>query len=512
MKGKFKQISLVAAIGLLALSACNGGSSKNGEDDYDVTVTFWHTFGKNIQDSLDSIIEDFEALVLKNDGLKVHIDHQYKGGYDDILSNVQQGLPVANTPTIAVAYPDHVADYINRESYQGQYVVNLDQYINDSKVGFGKESWLGDQDGIDDFIGAYIEEGQQFVQEGTYLIPLMKSTEVMFYNKDVVEPLLDDMRQLPDTSPYHISFTGTYADYLGSISWDELMLIGEYSIAKNEDGEYLWNSNYVPSTRTAEDFYPVFYDSDSNLFITKMMQNEIPYSSVNQETNVGSIDFETGQARTDAEAMVTALKEQYDKGVLTTKGCLGEYGSNYFIDAKCLFSIGSSGGTGYQLPSGGSFDVGVCNVPADNNNPVYVCQGPSLVMLRNSGLSEEENDMRNLYAWKFMKYLTNPDVNVMLCTYGSEGYSPVRESAYYTDAYLDYLEWGEVYADTAKVVTELGNKYFTTAVFPGSATLRDQVGGIVTTVLKQGEDVTETFDAAINQTKLSMNGTSSEEE
>ncbi|MCD8204409.1 MAG: extracellular solute-binding protein [Coprobacillus sp.] len=510
MKGKFKQISLVMVISLLAVTACDGSSDDSKKDDRgdpDVTVTFWHTFGKTIQDTLDRKIEDFEDLVWENEGLNVEIVQSYRGGYDDVLSNVLQGFSAGNVPTIAVAYPDHVADYLNMEENPGDYVVNLDKYINDSKVGFGKEKWLGDEYGIDDFISAYIEEGQQFVYEGTYLIPLMKSTEVMFYNIDIVEPLLQSMTSLSEDSEYHISLEGqTINQYLSSISWDELMKIGEYSIATDENGDYIWNDNNAPSKRNDEDtsFYPVFYDSDSNLFITKMLQNEIPYSSVNQETNVGSIDFETGDARTAAEAMVEELKDEYDAGVLTTKGCLGEYGSNYFIDEQAIFSIGSSGGTGYQLPSSDSFKVGVCSVPADNNNPLYVCQGPSLTVLRNPSLTDDENDMRNLYAWKFIKYLTNADVNVELCTYGSEGYSPVRESAYVTDEYQDYLLWGEEYADTARVVTDLGNSYFTTAVFPGSATLRDQVGGIVTEVLLGHSEISSAFTNAINQTKLSM--------
>ncbi len=494
---KSKTIALTAVVALLGISALTGC----GEKSEGITVVFWHTFGKTIQDTLDRKIEEFEKLVLENDGVKVHIDHNYRGGYDDILSNITQGFGAGNVPTMAVAYPDHVADYINMQPSDGAYVVNLDKYVYDSEIGFGKEKWLGDTvTGTDDFIPAYYEEGQSFVLEGTYTLPLMKSTEVMFYNMDIVDPLLDDMSELDETSEYYIPGIKERSDnskFLSSISWDELMIIGDYFL--NE-----WQSSYKPTDLT--NFYPVFYDSDGNLFITKMMQNEIPYSSVNYTTGKGTIDFETGEARTAAEEMVTKLNEYHEKGVLTTKGAIGEYGSNYFVDGKALFSIGSSGGTGYQLPTSDAFEVGVCMVPADNNNPLYVCQGPDLVMLRNPGLSDKENDERNLYAWKFMKYLTNPDVNVELCTYGSEGYSPVRQSAYTTDEYMEYLEWGEQYADTAKVVlNDIGTKYFTTAVFPGSATLRDQVGGIITNVLTGNEEsVTSAFDVAINQSHLAM--------
>ncbi|MCD8195411.1 MAG: hypothetical protein LUD22_03865 [Coprobacillus sp.] len=499
MKGKFNKITSVALISLLALAGCGG--SKTDEDV--IQVTFWHTFGKTIQDNLQKHIDNFEQLVLENEGVKVEITQVYKGGYDDILSNILQGFSAANVPTIAVAYPDHVADYLNMAS---DYVVNFDDYMYDSEVGFGAEKWLGDKYGIDDFVSAYIEEGQQFVQEGTYVVPLMKSTEVMFYNEDLVEPLLSEIESLDASSPYYMERTRvttqlTTQQYLSSISWDELMTIGGYASAKDDDDNYIWTSH--PS----QDIYPVYYDSDGNLFITKMFQNEIPYSSVDTQTGVGSIDFETGDARTAAEAMVQELKDVADKDILVTKGSTGEYGSNYFVDEQAIFSIASSGGTGYQLPTSDTFKVGVCSVPYDNDNPLYVCQGPSLCLLRNPGYSDEVNDQRDLYGWKFIKYLTNTDVNVELCTYGSEGYSPVRNSCYVTDDYLDYLEWGEEYADTAKVVAyDIGDNYFTSAVFPGSATLRDQVGGIITEVLLDHASISDAFDTAINQAKLDMQG------
>ncbi len=501
MKGKFNKLTSVALISLLALAGCGG--SKDDEDV--IQVTFWHTFGKTIQDNLQKHIDNFEQLVYENEGVKVEVTQVYKGGYDDILSNVLQGFSAANVPTIAVAYPDHVADYLNLAA---EDVVNFDTYINDPDVGFGTEKWLGDKYGLDDFIPAYIEEGQQFVQEGTYVIPLMKSTEVMFYNANLVEPLLTEIEALTEESDYYMDYTRatsglTTQQYLSSISWDQLMQIGRYACAVDADGSYIWQSR--PTTEKT--IYPVYYDSDSNLFITKMMQRDIPYSSVDQTTGIGSIDFESGDARKAAEAMVKELKDAYDEGILTTKGAIGEYGSNYFVDEQALFSVASSGGTGYQLPTSDTFSVGVCSVPYDNNNPLYVCQGPSLCLLKNPGYSDSVNEARDLYAWKFIKYLTNDDINVELCTYGSEGYTPVRNSCYLTDEYLDYLEWGEEYADTAKVVVnDIGDHYFTSAVFPGSATLRDQVGGIITEVLLNHNSIEGAFDLAINQTKLDMQG------
>ncbi len=489
MKINLKNLSALALVALTTLAGCGGDNStsestSDGGTTKSVTVTMWHTFGQGIVDTLEDLIDEFEALVLENEGVEVTINLTYKGSYDDIEYNIEQGFAAGNIPTIAVAYADHVANYLEAETTEGEYVVNLQDYMDNAEYGLGTEEWLGDDLSLDetDFVESFLEEGRQFTREGTYILPFMKSSEVMFYNTEAVTALLDIL---------NVSYS-SLDEYLNSLSWDEFMDLAEAAQTY---------SSQILSTMEV----PVFYDSDSNLFITKMFQNEIAYSSVDYETESGVIDFESGEARTQAEAMVTSLKEDFDKGLFTTKGVIGEYGSNYFTEGKTIFSIGSSGGAGYQIPSSSSFTVGVCMVPADNNNPVYVSQGPSLCLLRNPSLSDSVNDERVLYAWKFLKYITNADKNVQICVDGSQGYIPVRNSAYETSDYLAFLAEGEDYATTAKVlINDIAGSYLNCAVFKGSATLRDQVGALLTNVLNGSKSVTTAFDDAISTSKLSM--------
>ena len=120
-------------------------------------------------------------------------------------------------------------------------------------------------------------------------------------------------------------------------------------------------------------------------------------------------------------------------------------------------------------------------------------------------MSDEINTSRSRLAWQFAKFLTNPDNNVRLCIEGSEGYLPIRYSAYDTEAYASYLEEGEIYAASARVlIDEINGRYYNSPVFPGSAQLRDQVGTIITTVLKDGKDIKTAFDTAITTTKTAM--------
>ena len=64
----------------------------------------------------------------------------------------------------------------------------------------------------------------------------------------------------------------------------------------------------------------------------------------------------------------------------------------------------------------------------------------------------------------------------------------------------------DIFAKTGRLLTQvIGDSYFNTAVFPGSAELRDQSGGILTKVFsKEGADdafITTAFAEAINTAK-----------
>ena len=489
-------VSIFSLLGMLGACApttssstpdSSSSSSSSQQPGGKVEVLFWHTFSQSIVNSLEQVIPDFEAAILETEGVEVDIQLAYQGGYDEIVDKITKGFSTGNIPTMAIAYPDHVADYLLAEQTPGQYVVNLDQYISNSEYGFGTEAHLGDKANYDeyDIVEAFLDEGRQYIREGTYSLPFMKSSEVMFYNVEALTAVLNLYK------PEFGGAASVIKEYIDNISWEDFMdLLG--FIQDNKD------QLDMPSLEI-----PAFYDSDSNFFISKMFQNEIAYSSIVDGN--GQIDFESGEARSKAEAMVAEMKEDYDSGKFFTKGTEGTYGSDHFKNAKSIFSIGSSGGAGYNIPSADDFTVGVCKVPASNDNPLYVSQGPTFTMLRNPALSNDVNDARNLYAWKFMKFLTNPDMNVRICITGSEGYVPIRYSAYESANFLDYLEIGEELAEVAKIViNDIDGNYLNTAVFKGSATLRDQVGGILVTVFKGDKSVSQAFTDAINNTKLKM--------
>ena len=493
---RLKVKALLVALPLLVttLAGCGGPSNNNqssqsGSSDT-ITIKFWHTFGQTVVDGLKSKINDFKKLVKDNDGVSVEVDMKYQGGYDDIAKLIADGYTVRNSPTIAVAYPDNVSDYIEiGKSAGADFVANLDKFISSKDVGFGKEKWLGDTEGADDFIEGFYSEGSKYSIEGTYSLPFLKSTEIMFYNLDMLIEVMKGYKPELNNSETQIK------SFMSRISWDDFMDLCTY--VKDHKSEI---SNMLE--------VPMWYDSDANYIITKMFQNKVPYSSIGADGK-GRIDFESGDAFNGVVDLLDEARVNYANGLFTTKGIKNTYGSDFFTNEKCLFSIGSSGGSGYNFPQADAFRLGVCRVPADNNNPMYVSQGPTLAMFNDRGLSQEQNDLNQLYAWKFMKYITNGKVNAEICVNGSEGYVPVRYSAYETKFFQEFMEEGERYAMCYKVVVDdvnNGAKYLVSSAFKGSATLRDECGTMLTASLNAAnkDALAAIVNRAISNTKLKM--------
>lgn len=460
-----------------------------------IKLEFWATGSQGMNEQLEALSKRFSAAIKANTGKTVEIEVSVAGGYDDIANKLTKGLAVGNIPTMAIAYPDTVANILAAEPNPGDYIYDLAAYMTDPRIGFATQSYLGDfpketDPGVadataDDIVPSFLEEGSSYTRKGTYSFTFMKSTEVMFYNRTYL------MKAYKFYKP-NIATIDKAEEDLRSLNWEQFMELCR-----------VINEHKADIVSTLE--LPLWYDSDSNLFISQLYQRGIGYSAIGEDGK-GAISFESGDNRAAAEAVVSNLVDAHNKNLFTTKGVVNKYGSDYFKSSKILFNIGSSGGTGYNMPEDANpSEIGVCPVPAANGNPLYVSQGPTMTFLKNKGKDASANDACMYYAWQFAKYLTNPHNNVQLCIRGSQGYLPIRYSAYQTKNYVNYLQEGEIYAASAKVlINEIDGKYYNAPCFPGSSQLRDAVGGIITQCLTGNKQVSAAFNDAIAQAKTSM--------
>lgn len=480
MKMKFGRLSLASVLllgGLTSLTAC-------GEDDFKgLSITFWHTFGHSVADGVQKYANAFAKKVLETEGESIRIVLKYKSGYDQIKGDITKSLATSDNPTIAVAYPDHIADYFAAESFSGEFVVDMEPYATSETIGFGKEEAYGDAEGWDDFIPAFREESTSYTKDGIYSLPFLKSTESMLYNFDLVKKAMPYW----DTS---ITEDDDIKELMRNLTWDQLMDFCETIVA---------NKANFPGLK-----WPVYYDSDANLMISDLAQKDIPYSGIN-EKGQGYIGFngnaenptpEQSQAYADVLDELTQYKTWYNQGLFMTKGIDTAYSSKYFTQQQVIFSIGSTGGSGYSFPSA-KWNIESVKVPYHENNPLYVSQGPTVCLLHNKKLQRVDQDEKAItYGWKFLKYMTNKEVNAGMCVNNSEGYMPVRDSAYATDVFKSFMaKTSNPYTKVAKtIVDDIDGRYLSTAVFKGSAALRDSMADIFATAMKSNGS-----DAAIKK-------------
>ncbi|MGM9858515.1 MAG: extracellular solute-binding protein [Bacilli bacterium] len=473
----FKKSFSTVAFALLACASV-GALTSCGEDPE--RVVFWHTMGKTNQALLNEMIEAFqESDEGKNpDGSPIVVEHAAQGGYTDIKAKLLKAIPAKTTPTMAFAYPDHVAEYINAGA-----VLKLDDMIASKEYGLLEE--LADY-------SIYWSEGTCYDTAGSvYSVPFTKSTEVIFYNATVFK----EMGYEIPTSWYNEKDPN-----------DVTTMFGLCRKMKSDYETWYRKHNSTATadqvTAAAKAFVPLGYDSDDNMYITLSEQLGIPYTSLNDDMS-GNFDFGGSDLKgnSEARALIKRLRGYYDEGLFVTKGTLpnNTYTSTKFTSEALWMSIGSTGGTSYNKSD--KFEVAVAPIPQqDPSNPKVISQGPSICFFKNSKINEQAQ----INSWKFYKFITSPENTAAYAML--TGYEPVRLSAYESE---DYVYHKDITRDDADLYTKVANltsssavtgAYFTSPAFVGSATAREQVGGIITqTMLETNISASHTLDQELDE-------------
>jgi ABC-type sugar transport system, periplasmic component len=430
----------------VASSASSGSSEK-------VEITFWHTMGHNNATLLDNMISRFQA---KYPNITVNATSA-AGSYDDLESLILSAIPANTTPTMAFCYPDHVAEYIEKN----KAVVDLTSFMNDPEIGF-QESDGSHKDndgnvlsGKDDYVKSFWDEGSSYTTSGVYSVPFAKSTEALFYNKTVFDQKGWEVPQTWDQM------------------WDLCATIRAAYPDKGADGKYT--------------YYPLGYDSDSNMYITLSQQMGIPFTSATGDHYLFNND--------QAKDMVRKLKTNYDAGYFVTKGTSANstFTSTKFTAGEILMSIGSTGGTTYNQT--GNFTVGVAVPPSiDLDKPAVISQGPSICFFNQATAAQKRA------AWLFYRFISTAENSTYYAV--STGYQPVRTSSYSTAIYTSFVNAAAgdrtIFNDVASTTLNMQTSYFNSPVFVGSAKARNEMTGLMSSVLLGSKTVDNAFNDAMS--------------
>ena len=174
---KFKRLAalLVAATSLTTFVGCNSSSKNSNSEDIAVEVTepveitFWHAMNGDLEKSLKGLTDKFME---ENPNIKVTLQNQ--SSYNDLQQKITATITSPkDLPTITQAYPDWVLNAIN-----DGLVTDLRPYIENEQLKF---------DNYDDILASLREATT--IDGKVYGIPFNKSTEVLWYNKTLLDEL-----------------------------------------------------------------------------------------------------------------------------------------------------------------------------------------------------------------------------------------------------------------------------------------------------------------------------------
>ena len=463
---KIIALMLVFVIGL-TLCACHGNKEQkifDIPDSFDTSrqyeISFWAKNDTNMTqvEIYKNAIADFEALY-PNITVNLRLYTDYGKIYNDVITNIATDT----TPNVCITYPDHIATYLTG----ADTVVPLDELFTDAKYGLGGSEVRFDGPGYQEIIPEFLAEcsfGGHY-----YAIPYMRSTEVCYVNKTYVEKL---GYELPET-----------------LTWDFIWEVSAAATAKDADGNYVVNGQKV--------LIPFIYKSTDNMMIQMLAQKGAGYSTALGEIQIFNEDT--------AEILYT-VADYAALGAFNTFKQVG-YPANFLNAGQCIFAIDSSAGAtwmGSEAPLVDiaeeklvQFETVVMTVPQyDVDNPRMISQGPSMCVFN------KEDPQEVLASWLFAQYMLTNEVQIAYAQ--TEGYVPVTSKAQDSPEYQDYLSrrgedndlYYDIKIDATRLLLDNTENTFVTAVFNGSASLRNAAGQMIENVnksVRRHQNVDETY-------------------
>ncbi len=370
-----KKLLLILSICTLALAGC-GGSAQSGEIVTELTepveIEFWHAMTGINEEALNEIIDNYN-----NSQEMVTVKAVNQGSYDDLDTKIQSAGNANQLPTLAQGYPNSIYEY----NLSG-WITDLAPYADENAFGLD----------TDNFIDTYIQEVTG--EDGQlYAIPFNKSTEVLFYNEDMLD---------------------------------------EAGVAVPSNFTELVDASKTIYEKTGKP--GVGFDSLNNLFASILYNQGIKEWHTDGQFNF--VDPKVVET-------ITQIQSAIDSGYMRTAGEDG-YMSGPFANGDAAMFIGATAGSGYVKSGvGDKFKWSVAPYPAPN----VIQQGTSIAVFNTASAEEQAA------AVDFLVYLTN-DQSMNIWTQAT-GYLPATKSALNSEDYQTFMETDDTALAAAEQVDNM---------------------------------------------------------
>ena len=384
-------IGLIFILGIL-LSACQPNAAEPTDavvdetegtetDDGDVEapvegtgevieLAFWTLLGGANGDRIQKLVDDFNA---SQD--EIVIVNERQGGYDDLQQKLLAAVAAGNPPPLTMVDYKYVPFYAKN----GVFVP-----IND----FATEADM--EDFIPGLLTDLTFEGQ------VYAVPFNRSTQGMFYNKDLMEAVGLD----PDSPPE---------------TWSEMVEIG-------------------PAVKELDEDYFVTYGKESN---AQWMFEPMVYQFGGRvsDENCRFVFNEPGEG--GVEVMEFLQENVYDTEYFligaNPVGGFYEVSFEWATEGRVLFTRSSTALQG-GLEDNVDFNWGFAKFPyAEGGTPAVTSGGANIAITTNT------TDAERAAAWEFARFVSNTENSAWF--HMETGYMPSRYSV------LDLPEVQEFHAE-----------------------------------------------------------------
>lgn len=368
---------IIAGIGLLTGCSILKQTKEPLDPKKPITVTVWHYYNGHIKDKFDNLVAQFNETVGMEKGIV--IDAKSQGDVQQLASAV---IDAANKtigsqplPDIFAAYPDSAV-----RVHETAELVNLETYFTKEELSVFRQDFL--------------KEGQFGGNEELYIIPIAKSTEVLYLNK-------------------------TY--------WNEFVKETQANIKDLETWEGLVETAKLYYEHTDKAFFGI--DANANYMLLAAIQlGEEMYS-------YGEGDIKLNFRREVAWKIWENYYIPYIKGYFEK---LGRFSSDDAKTGTVLAYTGSTAGAAYfpkevTLSQTEVYPIEVMTLPYP-----YFEGGQPYVIQQGAGMCITKSDTAYEYAAAlFLKWFTDPKQNVEFSV--STGYFPVKEEALDEELLLSVL-------------------------------------------------------------------------
>lgn len=347
------------------------GCGINKKNETPITVTLWHVYGAQTDSPLNDMIDTFNQTVGREKGIQVEVTSvsNNKNIHKAILASAFGDAGAAPLPDMFVAYPKTVL------------AMPDDNVLVDYRDYFSQKE-------ISEFVDTFVDEGM--VNDRMTVLPIAKSTEVMYINKTIFDRFATD--------------TGAKIEDLDT--WEGLFETSE-KYAKWTDAKTPDIAN-DPKAMLVHDFHFNYFQVGVESLGEKFFKGDkIAFGSA----------FDT-------------VYEPYSKAALSGGlWLMGGYATEPLRTADAIVSIASSASILYfsdvvTYPNNVSEEVEWYVRPC----PVFE-NGEKLVMQRGAGLcTVKTTKEREEACITFLKWLTDEKNNVEFVT--KAGYMPVKKAAF----------------------------------------------------------------------------------